>query len=55
MRGCAACAKQTIAQYKGSDAELMRLYKQAHKQVNAQIKKQEKKATAEASRAASNK
>ena len=53
MRGCAACAKQTIAQYKGSDAELLRLYKQSHKLVAAYIKKQEKKAAVEASRPAS--
>jgi hypothetical protein len=53
MRGCAACAKQTITQYKGSDAELLRLFKQSQKQVAAYIKKQEKKATAEASRPAS--
>ena len=53
MRGCAACAKQTVAQYKGSDAELLRLYKQSHKLVTAYIKKQEKKTAAEASRPAS--
>ena len=53
MRGCAACAKQTITQYKGSDAELLRLFKQSQKQVAAYIKKQEKKAAAEASRPAS--
>jgi hypothetical protein len=52
MRGCAACAKQTIAQYKGSDAELLKLYKQSQKQIVAHIKKQEKKAAAEASRPA---
>jgi hypothetical protein len=52
MRGCAACAKQTIAQYKGSDADLLKLYKQSQKQVAAHIKKQEKKAAAEASRPA---
>ncbi len=53
MRGCAACAKQTIIQYKGSDKELLALYKQSQKQILAQIKKQEKKAAAEAGRAAS--
>lgn len=52
MRGCAACAKQTVAQYKGSDAELLRLYKQSHKLVAAYLKKQEKKAASEASRLA---
>jgi hypothetical protein len=52
MRGCAACAKQTIAQYKGSDAELLRLFKQSQKQITAQIKKQEKKAAAEVNRSA---
>lgn len=52
MRGCAACAKQTIAQYKGSDAELLKLYKQSQKQVSAHVKKLEKKAAAEASRPA---
>lgn len=33
MRGCLACARQTIQQYKGSDAELMRLFKRAQSEV----------------------
>jgi len=33
MRGCAACAKQTIAQFKGNDAELLRLFNQARQDI----------------------
>ena len=29
MRGCAACARQTIIQYKGSDEELIESYEQS--------------------------
>ncbi len=29
MRGCTACAQQTLRRYKGSDAELIDLYQQA--------------------------
>jgi hypothetical protein len=29
MRGCAACAQQTLRRYKGSDEELMEIYEQA--------------------------
>lgn len=33
MRGCPACAKQTIMQFKGTDSELVELYQQAQKQI----------------------
>ncbi|MCD6290063.1 MAG: hypothetical protein J7M34_06115 [Anaerolineae bacterium] len=29
MRGCAACSRQTITQFKGTDEDLLRLYRQA--------------------------
>jgi len=29
MRGCAACAQQTLRRYKGSDEELIEIYEQA--------------------------
>ncbi len=29
MRGCTACARQTLRRHKGSDAELMRLYEES--------------------------
>ncbi|NOZ29584.1 MAG: hypothetical protein GXP39_16225 [Chloroflexi bacterium] len=34
MRGCAACSRQTIMQFKGSDADLLRLYQRAQAEVN---------------------
>ena len=49
MRGCAACAKQTIMQYKGTDTELLMMYKASQKTMHAYLKKQERKtATAKA-------
>jgi len=44
MRGCAACAKQTIMQFKGSDAELLQMYKASQKTMHAYLKKQDRKA-----------
>ena len=44
MRGRAACAKQTVIQFKGSDAELLKMYKQAHKDIEGYLRKQERKA-----------
>lgn len=41
MRGCAACAKQTIMQYKGSDADLLQVYQQARQQIQAYIEGRE--------------
>lgn len=38
MRGCAACAKQTIMQYKGSDTELLMLYKASQKEIQNYLK-----------------
>jgi hypothetical protein len=34
MRGCVACSRQMIAQFKGSDADLLRLYHRAQVEVN---------------------
>lgn len=47
MRGCAACAKQTVIQFKGTDAELLKMYKQAQKDIQSYLKKQERKAESE--------
>lgn len=35
MRGCSACAQQTLRRYKGSDADLMQLYRLALDEVQA--------------------
>lgn len=48
MRGCAACAKQTVIQFKGTDAELLKMYKSAQKEILSYLKKQERKAESEA-------
>ena len=48
MRGCAACAKQTVIQFKGSDAELLKMYKSAQKEIQSYLKKQDRKAEFEA-------
>ncbi len=37
MRGCAACARQTVTQYKGTDKELLRLFKKAQQEVTAYL------------------
>lgn len=37
MRGCAACARQTVAQYKGSDAELLRHFQHAQSEMQAYL------------------
>lgn len=37
MRGCAACARQTIAQYKGGDDELLRHFQKARQEVQAYL------------------
>ena len=29
MRGCAVCARQTVVQFKGTDADLLEMYEQA--------------------------
>ncbi len=34
MRGCVACSRQVITQFKGSDADLLRLYRRAQAEVN---------------------
>ena len=31
MRGCAACARQTVMQFKGTDADLLKMYEKARK------------------------
>ncbi len=33
MRGCAACSRQMIMQFKGTDADLLRLYRRAQAEV----------------------
>ena len=33
MRGCTACARNTIARYKGSDQDLLRLWEEAYGEV----------------------
>jgi hypothetical protein len=35
MRGCAACAHQTLRRYKGSDDDLLKLYERALNEVRA--------------------
>lgn len=37
MRGCAACARQTIVQYKGSDEELVRHFQRAQGEIQAYL------------------
>jgi hypothetical protein len=39
MRGCTACAQQTIARFKEPDEALIRLFKQARKDVDAYLEK----------------
>ena len=38
MRGCTACAQQSIARYKDSDDGLIKLFKQAQKDVEDYLK-----------------
>ena len=40
MRGCVACAQQTIHRFKGSDAELLKLYGEALAEVKAYLAEQ---------------
>jgi hypothetical protein len=40
MRGCTACARQTIKRFRGSDGDLIDLFRQAQKEVEAHLKKQ---------------
>jgi hypothetical protein len=37
MQGCVACAVQNIRRFKGSDAELLKLYQEALKEVKAYL------------------
>lgn len=37
MRGCAACARQTISQYKGGDADLVQHFRRAQGQIRAYL------------------
>ena len=37
MRGCTACAQQTIARFRDDDETLLKLYKQAEKDVEAYL------------------
>jgi len=38
MRGCVACALQTVRRYKNDESELLRLYKEARKEVGEYLK-----------------
>jgi hypothetical protein len=37
MRGCAACARQTIVQYKGTDEDLVRHFQRAQDEIQAYL------------------
>jgi hypothetical protein len=37
MRGCQLCATQTIMQFKGTDADLLELYKKARRDIDAYL------------------
>ncbi|MHB0987480.1 MAG: hypothetical protein ACYC3P_02300 [Bellilinea sp.] len=39
MRGCTACAKQTVKRYRGTDADLDGQYQQAYKDVEQHLSK----------------
>ena len=39
MRGCTACARQTIKRFRGSDAELLEQYRQAQTELNQYLAK----------------
>jgi len=39
MRGCALCARQTVMQFKESDTQLLRIYRQALKDVTKHLAK----------------
>ena len=41
MRGCAACVRQTVMQFKGTDEELLALFKQAQREMEAYLTSQE--------------
>jgi hypothetical protein len=38
MRGCTQCARQSIRRYKGSDNELLALYRQSCREVDSYLK-----------------
>ena len=40
MRGCALCARQTVMQFKGTDAELVKLYHKAQKELAHYLEEQ---------------
>jgi hypothetical protein len=39
LRGCYLCATQTVQSFKGSDCELLDMYKQAKKQLDTQLQR----------------
>jgi hypothetical protein len=39
MRGCTACARQTVKRYRGNEEEMFETLRQAQKEVEAQLKK----------------
>ncbi len=42
MRGCTVCATQTIRRFKGSDKELLKIYRDACKEVQTFLRQQER-------------
>jgi hypothetical protein len=40
MRGCALCARQTVTQFKGTDADLVKLYHKAQKELARYLEEQ---------------
>ena len=43
MRGCAACAIQTLRRYKGNDRDLLKLYNAAQKEVDEFLERKQKR------------
>jgi hypothetical protein len=39
MRGCTACARQTIRRYKNSDQDLVELFNQSYREMEAYLQK----------------
>ncbi len=39
MRGCTACARQTVRRYKGGDQELIELFNQSCREIDAYLQK----------------
>ncbi|MEZ4610922.1 MAG: hypothetical protein R2838_11885 [Caldilineaceae bacterium] len=39
LRGCYLCATQTVQSYKGTDTDLLELYRKAHEELNLYLNK----------------